>query len=145
MCIRDRVEEGIRIFLTGGMALPPRVRCGPPGLSLIHISEPTRLGMISYAVFCLKKKQQQSRSTLYRSSSASDVYNRHGGGRDPDFPDRRHGPPSPGTVRPSRPVSYTHLRAHETRHDLVCRLLLEKKTATIEINLVSFVVCIRCV
>src|SRR5450756_2862783 len=25
-------------------------------LSLIHISEPTRLGMISYAVFCLKKK-----------------------------------------------------------------------------------------
>src|SRR5450759_3858780 len=23
------------------------------GLSLIHISEPTRLGMISYAVFCL--------------------------------------------------------------------------------------------
>ena len=25
-------------------------------------------------------------------------------------------------------VSYTHLRAHETRHDLVCRLLLEKKS-----------------
>src|SRR5450756_1069437 len=28
-------------------------------LSLIHISEPTRLGMISYAVFCLKKKKRQ--------------------------------------------------------------------------------------
>src|SRR5450756_674591 len=28
-------------------------------LSLIHISEPTRLGMISYAVFCLKKKKKQ--------------------------------------------------------------------------------------
>src|SRR5450759_5423280 len=27
----------------------------------------------------------------------------------------------------AEPVSYTHLRAHETRHDLVCRLLLEKK------------------
>ena len=27
-------------------------------------------------------------------------------------------------------VSYTHLRAHETRHDLVCRLLLEKKKTT---------------
>src|SRR5450756_2953921 len=26
----------------------------------------------------------------------------------------------------STPVSYTHLRAHETRHDIVCRLLLEK-------------------
>src|SRR5450756_2835475 len=33
-------------------------------LSLIHISEPTRLGMISYAVFCLKKKKRitQTRS-----------------------------------------------------------------------------------
>src|SRR5450756_3053281 len=29
-----------------------------PKLSLIHISEPTRLGMISYAVFCLKKKKK---------------------------------------------------------------------------------------
>src|SRR5450756_2102968 len=31
------------------------------GLSLIHISEPTRLGMISYAVFCLKKKKKKNR------------------------------------------------------------------------------------
>src|SRR5450756_899183 len=29
-------------------------------------------------------------------------------------------------------VSYTHLRAHETRHDLVCRLLLEKKKRKIK-------------
>src|SRR5678815_5666866 len=42
-------------------AKPPR-RCGLLGeisllsLSLIHISEPTRLLSISYAVFCLKKK-----------------------------------------------------------------------------------------
>ena len=28
---------------------------------------------------------------------------------------------------PSTPVSYTHLRAHETVLDIVCRLLLEKK------------------
>src|SRR5450756_1966103 len=32
-------------------------------LSLIHISEPTRLGMISYAVFCLKKKKKTTRNT----------------------------------------------------------------------------------
>ena len=31
-----------------------------------------------------------------------------------------------GSARPD-PVSYTHLRAHETVLDLVCRLLLEKK------------------
>src|SRR5665648_1203562 len=29
-------------------------------ISLIHISEPTRLGMISYAVFCLKKKKKKN-------------------------------------------------------------------------------------
>src|SRR5450756_308483 len=37
----------------------PRITTDIPAdhhLSLIHISEPTRLGMISYAVFCLKKK-----------------------------------------------------------------------------------------
>ena len=33
-------------------------------------------------------------------------------------------------------VSYTHLRAHETVLDLVCRLLLEKKTNTI-------IICVR--
>src|SRR5450756_2801386 len=32
-------------------------------LSLIHISEPTRLGMISYAVFCLKKKNNKTNHT----------------------------------------------------------------------------------
>ena len=30
------------------------------------------------------------------------------------------------------PVSYTHLRAHETVLDLVCRLLLEKKKQNIQ-------------
>ena len=34
------------------------------------------------------------------------------------------------TVADVRPVSYTHLRAHETVLDLVCRLLLEKKKYT---------------
>ena len=32
--------------------------------------------------------------------------------------------------RSSSPVSYTHLRAHETDSYLVCRLLLEKKTVS---------------
>src|SRR5674476_407466 len=32
-----------------------------------------------------------------------------------------------GPVRSSDAVSYTHLRAHETGRNLVCRLLLEKK------------------
>src|SRR5678816_1421848 len=49
-----------------GSAGGPRVRRGRGGrlsgavcpLSLIHISEPTRLLSISYAVFCLKKKKK---------------------------------------------------------------------------------------
>ena len=36
-------------------------------------------------------------------------------------------------------VSYTHLRAHETVLDLVCRLLLEKNTYDHNSNLISTV------
>ena len=65
-------------FVAAGEALTDLIRTGPDGwrslvggstwnvarvmarlgvpLSLIHISEPTRLLSISYAVFCLKKK-----------------------------------------------------------------------------------------
>ena len=35
----------------------PSFRAVAEALSLIHISEPTRLLSISYAVFCLKKKK----------------------------------------------------------------------------------------
>ncbi|WP_460366285.1 hypothetical protein, partial [Staphylococcus aureus] len=56
------------------------------------------------------------RSTRKESSAASDVYKRQS-------PQMRR---SIGIVR-SMSVSYTHLRAHETLSDLVCRLLLEKK------------------
>src|SRR5660397_285276 len=59
MCIRDRSHP------------PPPSQCRKPGcpphlvLSLIHISEPTRLRRISYAVFCLKKKKhKQTNSKL---------------------------------------------------------------------------------
>ena len=78
------------------------------------------------------------RSTLDRSSAASDVYKRQGESLSKSD---RHS--SARTVSRSAPaiwriccatssadlrtVSYTHLRAHETVLDLVCRLLLEKK------------------
>ena len=54
--------------------------CAGMELSLIHISEPTRPIHISYAVFCFKKFflmiRRPPRSTLRRSSAASDVYKR---------------------------------------------------------------------
>eukprot|EP00658_Telonema_sp_P-2_P046744 TRINITY_DN35028_c0_g1_i3.p1 TRINITY_DN35028_c0_g1~~TRINITY_DN35028_c0_g1_i3.p1 ORF type:complete len:120 (+),score=28.15 TRINITY_DN35028_c0_g1_i3:138-497(+) len=45
----------------GGGGGDPHWRTHPmcDDLSLIHISEPTRLLSISYAVFCLKKKKKQ--------------------------------------------------------------------------------------
>ena len=36
------------------------------------------------------------------------------------------------------PVSYTHLRAHETVLDLVCRLLLEKKKQKTQVYVIYF-------
>ena len=75
------------------------------------------------------------RSTLDRSSAASDVYKRQGishhsrhEGTSFFFPSLG-GTPAVGAAPAAAPgaVSYTHLRAHETVLDLVCRLLLEKK------------------
>ena len=90
------------------------------------------------------------RSTLDRSSAASDVYKRQHLYRRP----ARRQPAGDGQKATEgramsvwqeklphsdswlvgvsgrldqSPVSYTHLRAHETVLDLVCRLLLEKK------------------
>ena len=85
------------------------------------------------------------RSTLDRSSAASDVYKRQAQGPERSD-DRKRQFARPGGSRRlldghwrqvrigleladfgDDPVSYTHLRAHETVLDLVCRLLLEKK------------------
>ena len=79
------------------------------------------------------------RSTLDRSSSASDVYKRQNKGFR-----KKVMPQLDGTyltndiqedvvvvVKDGDAVSYTHLRAHETVLDLVCRLLLEKKKTSI--------------
>ena len=78
------------------------------------------------------------RSTLDRSSAASDVYKRQVYeyeilASDPDAEALTYvlyQAPAGMTVNAATgvvPVSYTHLRAHETVLDLVCRLLLEKK------------------
>ena len=86
------------------------------------------------------------RSTLDRSSAASDVYKRQpwkglfsGLLKAANFEDCNDvsesfdaGIPFSGREWQidswsAEPVSYTHLRAHETVLDLVCRLLLEKK------------------
>ena len=84
------------------------------------------------------------RSTLDRSSAASDVYKRQVlrilfeirkiiidvTASVEDFPALQVGIPQENVAVAGDPVSYTHLRAHETVLDLVCRLLLENKKTT---------------
>ena len=85
-------------------------------------------------VFFLMIRRPQ-RCTQSRSSAASDVYKRQVWA-----PVKlasglvQFEPWEPGVeveldtlLAKQSPVSYTHLRAHETVLDLVCRLLLEKK------------------
>ena len=75
------------------------------------------------------------RSTLDRSSAASDVYKRQalvsadvGIETTVEIIERIEARVAKDKfINTSEPVSYTHLRAHETVLDLVCRLLLEKK------------------
>ena len=81
------------------------------------------------------------RSTLDRSSAASDVYKRQDEGCfntdawtfevEQTTGKERNGEADDNFLYSYWPVSYTHLRAHETVLDLVCRLLLEKKTITV--------------
>ena len=81
------------------------------------------------------------RSTLDRSSAASDVYKRQVDEQGNAVMDgemgeiqikgnnvfQRYWQRPDATRQAFTAVSYTHLRAHETVLDLVCRLLLEKK------------------
>mgnify|MGYP002684345294 CR=1 FL=1 len=46
----------------GGLTGTALVAVARLGLSLIHISEPTRLLSVSYAVFCLKKKTKTNKT-----------------------------------------------------------------------------------
>ena len=78
---------------------------------------------VPYHLGCFLMIRRPPRSTHCISSAASDVYKR----QFPIFviisPWKRAGPFIWTNLNP---VSYTHLRAHETSLHLVCRLLLEK-------------------
>ncbi|WP_460413976.1 hypothetical protein, partial [Staphylococcus aureus] len=66
-----------------------------------------------YTILFFLMIRRPPRSTQGVSSAASDVY-------------KRQVMPLAAKVL-KKAVSYTHLRAHETLSDLVCRLLLEKR------------------
>ena len=94
-------------------------------------------------VFFFLMIRRPPRSTQSRSSAASDVYKRQPAPAERGLVLHHSGRAAQPTTCPAttrsppatRPVSYTHLRAHETVLDLVCRLLLEKKKQHIITNL----------
>eukprot|EP00658_Telonema_sp_P-2_P067577 TRINITY_DN564_c0_g1_i2.p1 TRINITY_DN564_c0_g1~~TRINITY_DN564_c0_g1_i2.p1 ORF type:complete len:116 (+),score=36.52 TRINITY_DN564_c0_g1_i2:2-349(+) len=110
-------------------------------MSAIYISSLLPLSLSSYPAprllflcfFFFLMIRRPPRSTLSSSSAASDVYKRQV--LPPSrvcpwqvFLWRAHvGTPCWPPYSALIPVSYTHLRAHETPEHLVCRLLLEKK------------------
>src|SRR5450756_2524576 len=89
------------------------------------VGEVNRSMIAAVRTFASNASSGESRSTLSPRPSWPDPFLPHTqrppGLRAPtwSFPET--------TALQSESVSYTHLRAHETRHDLVCRLLLEKK------------------
>src|SRR5660398_260452 len=145
MCIRDSAWSAGRRLWPARRRASRRTtrRCSP--LSLIHISEPTRLRRISYAVFCLKKKGQPVLSTPLYSPAASDVYKRQRLERRQEALAGEEARLTAHYEALLAAVSYTHLRAHETKANLVCRLLLEKKRAASAFNTSLFAGSVRCV
>ena len=99
---------------------------------VLRVSEVRRTSMLFFFLMI----RRPPRSTLDRSSAASDVYKRQLPTSEPEhYPeDNERTSVMPVAAAVERKpvhawsVSYTHLRAHETVLDLVCRLLLEKKT-----------------
>ena len=68
--VTDEIPDGLRVDFP--MDIPKTIEKAEVklfgrilDLSLIHISEPTRLLSISYAVFCLKKKKKKKNSDKY--------------------------------------------------------------------------------
>ena len=104
-------------------------------LSFCLIRSSVTLHVCVVVLFFFLMIRRPPRSTLDRSSAASDVYKRQGQcSRDRPVGSwcywlARRSAWRDGKRESPRcdAVSYTHLRAHETVLDLVCRLLLEKK------------------
>src|SRR3546814_10202702 len=89
------------------------------------------------SVFCFLMIRRPPISTPLYASAASDVYKRqqfawirwHEAMQSMNGGHKKAAKRSPHTAgtRSKQTVSYTHLRAHETSQELVCRLLLEQK------------------
>ena len=94
--------------------------------------------MLYSLLFFFLMIRRPPRSTLDRSSAASDVYKRQLDQVAVMVPNDELAVAQAGprqrraqvVAHEVAPVSYTHLRAHETVLDLVCRLLLEKQNTT---------------
>src|SRR5450759_961621 len=144
---RAAITSGIREIEEGVQLEPGRVRRPSAGRKRIAVSDPTLLMALDRLIDLETRGAPesplrwvcQSTRTLADGPPAARLA-QLGASVAPPGPTLGRGPLGPprpaswlsrelphGCPKVDTPLSYTHLRAHETRHDLVCRLLLEKK------------------
>src|SRR5450759_1780697 len=121
---KNCAEFGIRLFPMGDAGqgivhvISPQLGLTQPGMTIVcgdsHTSTHGALGALAFGIGTSEVEHVLATQTLPQARPAQMAVNVTG-----DLP---FGVSAKDLI----PVSYTHLRAHETRHDLVCRLLLEK-------------------
>src|SRR5678815_6192119 len=125
MCIRDRVKAARRVCTQRDP------RDVPDGYSL------SRLDAVVPAA-SLQQRFWELSATALRRHTKPDHGSLPGHGEQPlparQSTQRRYLQERSHFAAEREPVSYTHLRAHETPEHLVCRLLLEKKKKTYKIQ-----------
>ena len=131
---QKRSIPGLRLRLTPLLAVIERV-CEYHILSLLlllliymtkHISHTCGRKLQARAIF-VKKYSQPYVQAVSCNSSSSVFLNHYRALRSKQDVDSTRLGSENNAMKGAQPVSYTHLRAHETGRNLVCRLLLEKK------------------
>ena len=119
MCIGDSAPEGVSVIINGGREVGGWL-ANDERIPLVSATGSTRMGKAGGAAV----GQRLGRSLLELGGNNAIIISDKA-----DLDIAMHASLF-GAVGTAGPVSYTHLRAHETVLDLVCRLLLEKKKTT---------------
>ena len=108
MCIRDSIKSGVCVTHPAVEILEPNVTSLKPSVDLNGLLVCGNASIQSEPFSFLHHSSNEGEINWFRTYKPINQNNHK-------------------ITKTNIPVSYTHLRAHETVLDLVCRLLLEKK------------------